>query len=60
MNFKNWLKDEELKTQEAVTDTGDVAIFARPIGIGSTRMYPDPVVMDDPNDKRKKRKKDNS
>jgi hypothetical protein len=42
MKFAEWLK----KIEEASTDTGNVAHFARPIGIGmSRRMYPKPITM---------------
>lgn len=56
MKFANWLRQDELQRIEAATDTGDIAMFARPIGWASQRMYPDPVIMPDPNSDEKKRK----
>jgi hypothetical protein len=56
MKFKQWLK----KIEEVSTSTGDVAIYARPIFSGDWRMYPDVVQMDDPNETRKKDKKNMS
>ena len=55
MRFKDWLK----KLEEVSTDTGDIAVFARPIFSGNWRMYPDPVIdstgtSEDSEDKKKK------
>jgi len=60
MKFSDWLRQDEIQRQEGSTDTGQIAIFARPIGCPvDQRMYPDPIIMDDPNEKkRKKDKKD--
>lgn len=53
MNFKEWLK-----LQEVGTSTANVAVFARPLFGGPvTRMYPEPVILGGREIKKKKKKK---
>ena len=53
MKFKDWIRALE----EAATDTGDIARFARPVIGGPRRTYP-PAALTDGKTDEKKRKKD--
>jgi hypothetical protein len=65
ISFKEWLKQNEVATAAApaaggggMTSTGDVAKFARPIGIGTvTRQSPSLITVDDLEKKKKKKSK---
>lgn len=46
-SFRKWLAKQKLPAQEACTDTGDVAYFARPVIPAYVKMYPKPVMMDE-------------
>jgi hypothetical protein len=55
MKFKDWLNS----VGEVSTNTGDVAVFARPIFSGNWRMFPPPITQKIGNDdERKECKKD--
>lgn len=55
MRFSDWLKTREQQTQEAATDTGDVAHFARPFLVDPVdRTYPAPLTVDDLEKRKKK------
>lgn len=70
ISFKEWLKKNEVATVAApaaapaaggsggMTSTGDVAVYARPIGIGTvTRKSPSLITVDDLEEKKKKKSK---
>lgn len=64
ISFKEWLKQNEVATAAApaagggMTSTGDVAVYARPIGIGTvTRKSPSLITVDDLEEKKKKKSK---
>ena len=55
-SFSKWLDEEELKTSEVSTCTGQIAGFARPIfGVLNTRMYAPPVMLQVSNEDKKKK-----
>ena len=51
--FKEFIKWME----EACTDTGQIAVFARPFITGNWRMYPEPVTIDGEERKKKHERK---
>jgi len=53
MNFKEWLKEIE----EVTTSTGDIAVFARPIGTPVERTWPDQFATEEEKDVRRNRSK---
>lgn len=68
ISFKEWLKKNEVATVAApaaaptagggMTSTGDVAVYARPIGIGTvTRKSPSLITVDDLEKKKRKKVK---
>lgn len=63
ISFKEWLKQNEVATAApaaggGMTSTGDVAVYARPIGIGTvTRKSPSLITVDDLEEKKKKKSK---
>lgn len=63
ISFKEWLKQNEVATAApaaggGMTSTGDVAVYARPIGIGTvTRKSPSLITVDDLEKKKKKKSK---
>ena len=62
ISFKEWLKQNEVATAApaaggGMTSTGDVAVYARPIGIGTvTRKSPSLITVDDLEEKKKRKK----
>jgi hypothetical protein len=63
ISFKEWLKQNEVATAApsaggGMTSTGDVAVYARPIGIGTvTRKSPSLITVDDLEKKKRKKVK---
>lgn len=63
ISFKEWLKQNEVATAApaaggGMTSAGDVAVYARPIGIGTvTRKSPSLITVDDLEEKKKKKSK---
>lgn len=62
LNFKDWLASEVATSAPAasgggMTSTADVAVYARPIGIGTvTRQSPSLITVDDLEKKKRKKK----
>ena len=63
ISFKEWLKQNEVATAApaaggGMTSTGDVAVYARPIGIGTVAgESPSLITVDDLEKKKEKNKK---
>ena len=63
ISFKEWLKQNEVATAApaaggGMTSTGDVAVYARPIGIGTViRKSPSLITVDDLEKKKRKKVK---
>ena len=55
MKFREWLKTFE----ETSTSTGDIAVFARPAIYAPQRMYPDTIIMDKDDERKKQKRKKN-
>ena len=62
ISFKNWLKQNEVATAApsgggGMTSTADVAVYARPIGMGAVRRTSPSLLTVDDLEKKKSKKK---